>query len=173
MEEDAPHKDEYAEAREGEAEVLSNGQVASDGNEGQNRSPIRNTLSGVSHIFGMHEETDAECDKEEKIQSIRQKQHQPSPKEDTLSKDSSESSSEEEQPTDEALCDKAWQQARQLDTNFHAWRCKKIAKDVAGWATRYTMICNLPEHRKAQPNHLDLVGPSLDYMHERQVFDGI
>ena len=27
--------------------------------------------------------------------------------------------------------------------------------------------------RKAQPNHPDPVGPPLEYMHDRQVFDGI
>ena len=121
----------------------------------------------------MHEETDAESDTEEKIQSTRWKRHQPSPKEDTPSKDSGESSSKEEQPTDEALHDKAWQWAQQLDTNFDVWWCKKIAKGVAGWAMRDTMICNLPEHRKAQPNHPDPVGPPLDYMGECQVFNGI
>ena len=35
------------------------------------------------------------------------------------------------------------------------------------------MICNLPKHGKVQPNHPDLVGPPLDYMHKCQVFDGI
>ena len=40
MEEDAPHEDEYVEAHKGEAEVLSDGQVASDGDEGQDHSPI-------------------------------------------------------------------------------------------------------------------------------------
>ena len=35
------------------------------------------------------------------------------------------------------------------------------------------MICDLPEHGKAQPNHPDPVGPPLDYMGECQVFDGI
>ena len=120
----------------------------------------------------MHKETDAESDNEEKIQSARQKWHQPSPK-DMPSKESSESSSKEEQPTDEALRDKAWQWARQLDTNFNAWRHKKTAKGVAGWATRDTMICDLPKHGKVQPNHPDLVGPPLDYMHEHKVFDGI
>ena len=35
------------------------------------------------------------------------------------------------------------------------------------------MICNLPEHGKVQPNHPDLVGLPLDYMHKRQVFDGV
>ena len=89
------------------------------------------------------------------------------------SKELSESSSKEEQPTDEALRDKAWQWARQLDTNFDAWWCKKIAKGVGGWAIRDTMICNLPKHGKVQPNHPDPVGPPLDYMGEHQVFDGI
>ena len=69
---------------------------------------------------------------EEKIQSAQQKQHQPSPKEDTPSKELSKSSSKEEQPTDEALCKKAQQRAWQLDTNFDAWQCKKIAKGIAG-----------------------------------------
>ena len=35
------------------------------------------------------------------------------------------------------------------------------------------MICNLPEHRKLQPNHPDPPGPPLDYMGECQVFNGI
>ena len=89
------------------------------------------------------------------------------------SKESSESSLEEELPTDEALCDKVWQWPWQLDTNFDARRRKKIATGVAGWATRDTMICDLPEHGKVQPNHPDPVGPPLDYMRECQVFDGI
>ena len=121
----------------------------------------------------MHEETDAESNKEEKIQSAQWEWHQPSPKEDTPSKESSESSSEEEQPTNEALHNKAWHRAQQLDRNFNAWQCKKIAKGIAGWATGDTMICNLPEHGKVQPNHPDPVGPPLDYMHEHQVFDGV
>ena len=54
-----------------------------------------------------------------------------------------------------------------------SWRCKKIAKGIAGWATRDTMICNLPKHGKMQPNHPDPVGPPLDYMGKCQVFDGI
>ena len=35
------------------------------------------------------------------------------------------------------------------------------------------MICDLPKHSKVQPNHPDLVGPPLDYMRKRQVFDGV
>ena len=102
-EEDAPCEEEDVEASKGDAEVLSDGQVASNGNEGQRHAHIQNTLTGVSHVFGMHEETDAESGTEEQIQSIQQEWHQPSPKEDTPSKDLNESSSEEEQPTDEAL----------------------------------------------------------------------
>ena len=89
------------------------------------------------------------------------------------SKESSESSSEEKQPTDEALCEKVWQWAQQLDTNFDAWWCKKIVKGIAGWAMRDTMICDFPEHRKVQPNHPDLVGLPLDYTGECQIFDSI
>ena len=51
MEENTPHKDEYAEVCGGNAEVLSDGQAASDGDEGPGYSPIQNTLSGISHIF--------------------------------------------------------------------------------------------------------------------------
>ena len=128
---------------------------------------------GVSQVFGTHKDTDSESDPREKIQSVWWKQHQPSPKEGTPPKDLSGSSSEEEQPIDEALRDKAWQRAQQLDTNFDAWWCKKIAKGIVGWATRDTIICDLPEHRKVQPNHPDPVGLPLDYMGECQVFDGI
>ena len=143
---DTPCEDEDVEADKGEVEVLRDGQVVSDGEEGQGHPQIQNTLTGVSHVFGMHEETDAESNPREKIQFIRRKWHQPSPKEGTPSKDLSGSSSEEEQPTDEALRDKARQRARQLHTNFDAWQCKKIAKGIAGWATRDTMICDLPKH---------------------------
>ena len=161
------------EVGKGNTEVLSDGQAASDGNEGQGCAQIQNILTGVSHVFSTHEETDAESETKEKIQSIQWKRCQPSPKEDMPSKDLRDSSSEEEQPTNEALCNKAQQWDQQLDTNFDVWQCKKIAKGIAGWATRDTMICNLPEHRKAQPNNPDLVGPPLDYMGECQVFDGI
>ena len=88
-------------------------------------------------------------------------------------KESSKSSSEDEPPTDEALNDEARQRAQQLDTCFDAWHHKKIAKGTAGWATRDTMICDLPEHGKMQPNHPDPVGLPLDYMGECQVFNGI
>ena len=120
-EENAPSENENVEIHEDNAEVLRNDQVGSDGDKGQDHSLIQNTLSGVSHIFGMHEETDKESNKEEKIPSTLWKRHQPSPKEDTPSKELSQSSSEEDQPTNKALHDKAQQWARQLDTNFDAW----------------------------------------------------
>ena len=47
-----PGEDEDAEAGKGDAEVLSDGQVASDGKEGHGRTQIQNTLTGVSHVFG-------------------------------------------------------------------------------------------------------------------------
>ena len=173
MEEDAVHEDEYTEISGCDAEVLSDGQVASDGDEDPDCSPIQNTPSGVSQVFSVHEETDVESSHEEKTQSTWQKWCQPRPKEDTPSKESDNSSLEEEQPTNEALCNKAWQWAWHLDTNFDAWWCKMIAKGVPGWVTRDTMICNLSEQGKTQPNHPDLVGPPLEYMHDHQVFDSI
>ena len=78
-EEDAPHYDEYAEICGDDAEVLSDSQVASDGDEGPGPSPTQNTLSGVSHIFGTHEETNVESDHEEKTPPAQQKWHQPQP----------------------------------------------------------------------------------------------
>ena len=148
--------------------------MTSDGEEGQECPQTQDTLTSISQVFSMHKDTDPESDPGQKIQSIQQKWHQPSPKEDSPPpKESSESSSEEEPPTDEALHDEAWQRAQQLDTNFNAWCHRKIAKGIMGWAIRDTMICDLPEHGKMQPNHPDPVGPPLDYMGECQVFDGI
>ena len=95
-----PHEDENTEASKGEVEVLSDGQVASDGKEGQGCPQIQDTLTGISQVFSTHEDTDSESDPREKIQSMQQKWHQPSPKEGTPPKDLSGSSSEEEQPTD-------------------------------------------------------------------------
>ena len=41
------------------------------------------------------------------------------------------------------------------------------------WVTRDTMICDLSEHGKMQPNHPDPIGPPLEYMAECKVFDSI
>ena len=125
MEEDAPHDDEDVEADKGNMEVLSDRQVASNGNEGQEHTQIQNTLTGVSHIFGMHEETDAESDTEEKIQSIWQKWHPPRPKEDTPSKELIESSSEEEQPTDG------------VQTAFCQFSCSEVCAGLGNGCERF------------------------------------
>ena len=118
--------------------------------------------------------TDPESDPGEKIQSIWQKQHPKSPKEDSPLKDSSKSSSsEEEPPTDKALHNGARQKAWLLDTHFDAWCCDKIANGITDWVTRDTMICDLPEHRKMQPNHTNCMALPLDYMGQCRVFDGI
>ena len=168
-EEDAT--DENAEADKCEAETSSDSQVASDGKEGQEHSQTQDTLTGISQVFGTHEDTNPESDPEEKIQSIWRKQRQP--KEDSPPKESSESSSEEELPTDEALRNEDQQKAWQLDTHFKAWHHKKIAKGITGWATRDTMICDLLKHGKVQPNHPDPMESLFDYMGECQVIDGI
>ena len=150
-EEDITGEDENAEADKGGVKTTSNGQVASDGEEGQECPQTQDTLTSISQVFGRHEDTDPESDLGEKTQPIWQKQCPKSPKEDSPLKASSEASSEEEPLTDKALRNKARQKARLLDTHFDAWHRKKIAKGVVGWATRDTMICDLPEHGKLSP----------------------
>ena len=172
-ERDIVGEDDNAEEDKGGVKTSSNGQVASDGEEGQECPHTQDTLSSISQGFGRHKDTDLESDPGEKIQSVWQKQCPKSPKEDSPLKESSESSSEEEPPMDEALHNEARQKAWLLDTCLDAWHCKKIAKGIVGWATRDTMICDLPKHGKMQPNHPDPVGPPLDYMGECQVFNGI
>ena len=171
---DSTAEDGNAGEDKGRIETSSDGQVASEGEEGQERPHTQDTLTSVSQVFGGHEDTDLESDPREKIQSIQQKQCPKSPKEDSPLKESSESSSSEEKlPTDEALRDGARQEAWLLDMHFKAWHHNKIAKGITGWAARDTMICDLPKHGKMQPNHPDPMGPPLDYMGECQVFVGI
>ena len=150
------------------------GRWCPDGEEGQERPHTQNTLTGVSQVFGGHKDTDPESSPREKIQSIQRKWHPKSPQESSPLKESSKSSSSEEEPsTDEALHDGARQKAWLLDTRFEAWHCNKIARGIAGWVARDTMICDLPEHGKMQPNQPNPMGPSLSYMGECQVFDSI
>ena len=94
--EDVAGEDENAEADKGGVETSSDGQVASDGEEGQECPQTQDTLTGISQVFGRHEDTDPESDPREKIQPIWQKWCPKSPKEDSPLKVSSESSSEEE-----------------------------------------------------------------------------
>ena len=70
-EEDAASEDESAKADKGGVETSSNGQVASDGKEGQVRPQTQDTLTGISQVFSTHEDTDPESDPREKIQSIQ------------------------------------------------------------------------------------------------------
>ena len=171
---DGTVKDDNAKEDKGGIETSSDEQVASDGKKGQEHSHTQDTLTSISQVFGEHEDTDPELEPGEKIQSIWQKQHPESPKEDSPLKNSSGSlSSEEEPPTDETLCDEAQQKVWLLDTCFDAWHHDKIAKGVMAWATRNSMICDLTKHGKMQPNHPDSMGPPLDYMGECRVFDGI
>ena len=171
---DGAEEDDNAKEDKGGIETSSDGQVASDGKEGQECPHTQDTLTGISQVFGEHEDTDPESEPGEKIQFIQQKQCPESPKEDSSLKDSSRSSSsEEELQTNEALHNEAWQKAQLLDTRFDTWHCDKIAKEVTGWVTRDSMICDLPKHGKMQPNHPDPMGPPLDYMGECQVFNGI
>ena len=82
-EEDTASEDENAKADKGGVETSSDGQVASIGKEGQECSQTQDTLTGISQVFSTHEDTDPESDLGEKVQSIWQKQHPKSPKEDS------------------------------------------------------------------------------------------
>ena len=118
---DGTTEDGNAKEDKGRIETSSDGQVASDDEEGQEHPHTQDTLTGISQVFGGHKDTDPELEPREKIQSIQQKWHAKSPKEDSPLKESSESSSpEEEAPTDKALRNGARQKAQLLDTRFEA-----------------------------------------------------
>ena len=55
----------------GGIKTSSDGQVASDGKEGQECPHTQDTPIGISLVFGGHEDTDPESDPREKIWSIR------------------------------------------------------------------------------------------------------
>ena len=148
-ERDSVAEDGNAGEDNGRIETSSDGQVASDGEEGQECPHSQDALTGISQVFGGHEDTDPESDPREKIRSIQQKWYPKSPKEDSPLKESSKlSSSEKEPPTDEALHNGTKQKAWLLDMHFEAWCHDKIAKGIAGWMARDIMICDLPEHGK-------------------------
>ena len=162
-------EEDNAEVGKSKVKTSSDEQEASEGEDKQEHPYTQDTTTSVSQLFSEHENTDPESDSGEKVQIAQQRQCQDSPK-----KDSSRSlSSEEQLPNDEVLCNKAMQRAQLLDTCFKAWHCDKIANNVAGWAMRDTMICDLPEHGKTQPNHPDPMGPPLGYMAKCKVFDCI
>ena len=70
-EEDIAGEDENTEADKGGVKTSSDSQVASDGEEGQECPHTQDTLTGISQVFGTHEDTDPESNPEEKIQSVR------------------------------------------------------------------------------------------------------
>ena len=105
-------EEDNAEAGKSRIETSSNEQEASDGEDQQECLHTQDTLTGVSQLFGKHEDTDPRSNSGEKVQTAQQKQHKDSPKEDSPKKNSSgSSSSEEEPPTDETLRDGARQKA--------------------------------------------------------------
>ena len=167
-------EEDNAEAGKSEIETSSDEQEASKGEDQQECPHTQDTLTGVSQLFSEQEDTNSESDSREKVQTAWQKQRKDSPMEDSPKKDSSgSSSSEEELLTDEALPDRARQKVQLLDTCSDAWCHHKIANNVMGWVMQHTMVCDLPEHGKTQPNHPDPVGLPLDYMAKCKVFDCI
>ena len=69
--EDVTGEDENAKADKGGAETSSDGQVASDGEEGQECPQTQDTLTGISQVFGGHEDTDPESNPREKTKPIQ------------------------------------------------------------------------------------------------------
>ena len=133
---DGTEDEDNTEEGKGGIETSSDEQEVSNGEDWHEHPHTQDILTGVSQLFGEHEDTNPESDPGKKVQSAWRKWHQDSPKEDGPKKDSSgSSSSEEELPTDEALHDGARQKVRLLDTHFDAWHCEKIANGVTGWVT--------------------------------------
>ena len=67
---DGTEEDDNTEEDKGGIETSSDGQVVSDGEEGQECPHTQDTLTGISQVFGEHEDTDPESDPGAKIQSI-------------------------------------------------------------------------------------------------------
>ena len=171
-EEDAPGEDENAEADKGGAETSHDSQVASDGEDGQACPQTQDTLTGVSQVFSTHEDTNPK----EGIQSVWQKQHQTSPKEDSPPPPPRNPANHLLRKSRPQTRHSMMKQGKELSSWTHISMLgitKKIAKGITGWVTGDTMICDFPEHGKMQPNHPDPLGLPLDYMGECQVFDGI
>ena len=68
---DGTGEDNNGEEDKGGIKTSSDGQVASDGKDGQEHPHTQDTLTGISQVFGGHEDTDSELDPREKIQSIQ------------------------------------------------------------------------------------------------------
>ena len=97
-------EEDNAKAGKSKIETSSDEQEASKGEDQQECPHTQDTLTSVSQLFGEHKDTDPESDSREKVQTTWQKQCKNSPMEDSPKKDSSGSSSSEEEPlTNEAF----------------------------------------------------------------------
>ena len=67
---DGTAEDGNAGEDKGGIKTSSDGQVASDGKEGQECRHTQDTLTSISQVFDGHEDTDPESDPREKIWSI-------------------------------------------------------------------------------------------------------
>ena len=67
---DGAEEEDNAKEDKGRIETSSDGQEASDGEDQQECPHTQDTLTGVSQLFGEHEDTDQESDAGEKVQSI-------------------------------------------------------------------------------------------------------
>ena len=67
---DGTGEDDNTEEDKGGIETSSDKQVTSDGEEGQECPHTQDTLTGVSQVFGEHEDTDPESDPGKKILSV-------------------------------------------------------------------------------------------------------
>ena len=67
---DIAGEDDNAKGDKGRVETSSDGQVASDGEEGPEHPHTQDTLTSISQVFGRHKDTEPESDPREKIQSI-------------------------------------------------------------------------------------------------------
>ena len=68
---DCAREDDNSEEDKSGIKTSSDRQVASDGEEGQEHPYTQDTLTGISQVFGRHEDMDPESNPREKIQSIQ------------------------------------------------------------------------------------------------------
>ena len=61
-------EEDNAKEGKGRIETSSDEQEASDGEDQQDHPHTQDTLTGVSQLFGKHEDTDAKSDSREKVQ---------------------------------------------------------------------------------------------------------
>ena len=93
-------EEDNAKEGKGGIKTSSDEQEAADGEDQQQPPHTQDTLTGVSQLFSEQEDTDPKSDSGEKVQITWQRQHKHRPKEDSPTKNSSRSSSsEEELPT--------------------------------------------------------------------------